>query len=92
MVRLNATGNLFTRVLAGVLTAGLLVLGVMMSVVVFAALAVIGTIVVGVLWWKSRAVRRLLRTDQSSEYAPRQPVRHTPIIEGEARVIHEGPR
>jgi hypothetical protein len=51
----------FGRSLAAVLSVIVLVAAAMLSVVLLAVLFGIGTIVVGYLWWKTRALRRQAR-------------------------------
>ncbi|MGF6367844.1 Flp pilus assembly protein TadB [Paraburkholderia sp. RAU6.4a] len=48
----------FGRLLAVALSAILFVVAAMLSIVLFAVLFAVGTIVVGYLWWKMRALRR----------------------------------
>jgi Flp pilus assembly protein TadB len=59
-VRIGGSGW-FGRLLAIVLSAIVLVATALLSVVLFAALLAVGTIVVGYLWWKTRALRRQAR-------------------------------
>ncbi|MGA7817731.1 hypothetical protein [Caballeronia sp.] len=51
----------FGRLLAVVLGAIVLAAAAVLSVVLLAALFAVGTIVVGYLWWKTRALRRQAR-------------------------------
>jgi hypothetical protein len=48
----------FGRLLAVVLSAIVLVTAAILSVMLLAALFAVGAIVVGYLWWKTRALRR----------------------------------
>ena len=58
--RIGGSG-LFGRLLAAVLSVIVLVAAAMLSVVLLAVLFGVGTIVVGYLWWKMRALRRQAR-------------------------------
>jgi hypothetical protein len=60
----------------------LLVLGLMFSVVVLAAVVVVGLIVWSYLWWKTREIRRAMREAPVDR-------RGGDIIEGEAVVVDE---
>jgi membrane protein implicated in regulation of membrane protease activity len=51
----------FSRLLAVVVGAIMLVAAALVSVVLLAVLFAVGAIVVGVLWWKTRALRRQAR-------------------------------
>ena len=62
----------------------LLVLGLMFSVVVLIGLIVIGLLIWGYLWWKTRAIRRVLRQAQATT-----PAANGDVIEGEAVVVDE---
>ena len=74
--------NLLTLI-AGIV---MLTLGLMFSVVAVVVIVVIGLLVWGYLWWKTREIRRLLRQAQASAST----VSTTgDIIEGEAVVVHE---
>jgi Flp pilus assembly protein TadB len=59
-IRIGGSGW-FGRLLAVVLSAIVLVAVAMLSVVLLAVLFAVGTIVVGYLWWKTRALRRQAR-------------------------------
>ncbi|MDO9449685.1 MAG: hypothetical protein Q7J21_04305 [Rugosibacter sp.] len=67
--------NLFT-LLIGVT---LLILGFMFSVVILAIIAVLGITAWGYLWWKTRKLRRAMRTQAPDGQ----------IIDGEAIVVEE---
>jgi Flp pilus assembly protein TadB len=56
-IRIGGSGW-FGRLLAVVLSAIMLVAAAMLSMVLLAVLFAVGTIVVGYLWWKTRALRR----------------------------------
>lgn len=49
------------KLLTALLSVGLLVLGVMFSLVALAVAAVIGLLFAGWFWWKTRALRKALR-------------------------------
>lgn len=49
------------KLLTALLSIGLLVLGVMFSLVALAVAAVIGLLFAGWFWWKTRALRKALR-------------------------------
>lgn len=71
------TNGFMGKVLAFVLSAGLLVLGFIFSLAALAVVAVVGISLAGWLWWKTRAIRKQLRTMPRTEYDGGQ------IIEGE---------
>jgi hypothetical protein len=62
----------------------LLVLGLMFSMVVLIGVVVVGLMVLGYLWWKTREIRRVMRQAQ----APVDP-HDGAVIEGEAVVVDE---
>lgn len=71
---------MLSRLLAFILSVVLLVLGFMFSLVALAVVAVLVLIVGGRLWWKTRDLRRQMRTMAETAQAARpQPA----IIEGE---------
>ena len=76
------------KVLTFVVGGVLLVLGLMFSAVVVVAGIVIGLIVWGYLWWKTRELRRAMREAQSAAYST-TPTPGGDIIEGEAVVVEE---
>jgi membrane protein implicated in regulation of membrane protease activity len=59
-IRIGGSGW-FGRLLAVFLGAIVLVAAAIMSVVLLAVLFAVGTIVVGYLWWKTRALRKQAR-------------------------------
>ena len=59
-VRIGGPGW-FGRLLAVIVSAIVLVATALLSVVLFAVLLAVGTVVVGYLWWKTRALRRQVR-------------------------------
>lgn len=64
--------------LAGVI---LLILGFMFSVVILAVIAVIGLVAWGYLWWKTRKLRRSMKTKMQAQNGQ--------IIDGEAIIVEE---
>jgi hypothetical protein len=64
--------------------AVLLVLGLMFSVVVLTGLVIVGLMVWGYLWWRTRDIRRVLRQTQAPIDVP-----GGDVIEGEAVVVDE---
>jgi len=82
--------SLPARIIAFLISAALLVLGVMFSVVALAIAAVIAVALAGWFWWKTRALRKTMR-DAASERG--QPFAESPgrpasaadpaVIEGE---------
>ena len=74
------------RFVAGLLGLAALVFGLMFSFVFFAFAAVIGLPVFVWLWWKTRQLRKLMRTAQNPGYTPEQGRSADPggtVIEGE---------
>jgi membrane protein implicated in regulation of membrane protease activity len=59
-IRIGASGW-FGRLLAVVVGSVFLVVAAMLSVVLLAVLFAVGVIVVGYLWWKTRALRKQAR-------------------------------
>jgi uncharacterized protein HemX len=86
----RAPQSLAGKLLAFVLSAALLVLGFMFSLVALAVIAVAGVALGGWLWWKTRALRRHLREQATARQGQSgragQPS-DSDIIEGE--VIRE---
>lgn len=76
--------SLFSKVIAGLAGLGLLVLGVMFSLVFLAGFAVIGILLWAYLWWKSRALRAAMR-----EQAAQAEAAQGAVIDGEAVVVDE---
>lgn len=74
--------GLFGKILTLVVGGTFLVLAFMFSLVVLAVVAVGGLLLGGWLWWKTRALRKVMR-----EQGQRQPASEGHIIEGE--VIRE---
>ncbi|MDD2883642.1 MAG: hypothetical protein PHT48_01205 [Dechloromonas sp.] len=84
----RAGQSLPARILAFVLSIGLLVVGFMFSLIVLAVVAVLGALLAGWFWWKTRALRQAAR-QQGAAYASAQSRRADEanasgiIIEGE---------
>lgn len=57
----HAPQGIAGKLLTALLSVGLLVLGVMFSLVALAVAAVIGLLFAGWFWWKTRALRKALR-------------------------------
>lgn len=64
----GAGQSLPARILAFLLSIGLLIIGLMFSLMALAVVAVIGALLAGWLWWKTRALRQAAR-QQASAYA-----------------------
>jgi hypothetical protein len=80
------------KLLALLVGAMLLVLGFMFSVVILAAVVVVGLAAFGWFWWKTRELRKVLR-EQAEAQAAQAAYGPAPadgeIIEGEAIVVEE---
>ena len=85
------------KLLAFVLSAAFLVLAFMFSLVALAVVAVLGVILGGWLWWRTRKLRQEInrqRAEQWSGIAPENPFRASPersstVIDGEAIRVAE---
>ena len=79
--RLSGPGTgLIGKILATLVSAVVLVVAFMVSLLVFAVVAAIALVIVGYLWWKTRALRKQMRE-------------HTPggrVIEGEVTQHPDG--
>jgi len=53
--------GLLGRIVGGVITAAVLVVAFLFSILIFAAIAAVALVAGGYLWWKTRALRRQLR-------------------------------
>ena len=60
-------GSLPGKLLALCITAALLTLGLMFSAVLLFLILTVGTLVFIYLWWKTRALRRLMREQMNSQ-------------------------
>jgi Flp pilus assembly protein TadB len=72
------------KLTALVLSAVFLILGFMFSLVALAVVAIVGVLLGGWLWWKTRTLRKQMQ--QMREAQPmgyEQPMRHDQVIEGE---------
>lgn len=76
----TATG-LLKNLLALVIGAALLCVGIMFSVVLLAVLAVLALVAFGYFWWKTRALRKIMREHVPVDTAEGQ------VIDGEAIVV-----
>lgn len=76
-------GKLFALIFGAIL----LVLGFMFSLVILAVAAVIGLAAFGYFWWKTRALRKVLREQQAAA-ANAKPAGGE-VFEGEAVVVEE---
>lgn len=83
----TAPTGLLGKILAALFATVLLAVGFMFSVVLLALAAVLGVVGLGYFWWKTRAIRRVLR----EQMAAARHGQHT-VIEGEATVVWEAPR
>lgn len=78
------SSGFFGRLVAVVVGAGLLVLGLMFSVVLIVAAAIAGLVIWGWFWWKTRALRRQMRERMDMPFGNVEPVQpEGRIIEGE---------
>jgi hypothetical protein len=76
------------KLAAFVVTAGLLGLVLMFSVVLLAVILVVGTIAWGYLWWKSRELRKRMHDFQSRAMEREQKAGDDGVFEGEViRVV-----
>lgn len=75
------------KIAAYLLTASLIVLGLMFSALLFAVIAVIAVIAWCYLWWKTRDLRKLMRDQQEVFERNEHQEFRGEIIEGE--VIRE---
>lgn len=72
------------KVVAFVLSAVFLVLAFMFSLVALAVVAVVGVLLGGWLWWKTRALRKQMKEmREAQQMAQHQPMRNDQVIEGE---------
>lgn len=83
----TAPTGLLGKILATLFATVLLAVGFMFSVVLLAIAAVLGIVGLGYFWWKTRAIRRVLREQMASAQHDQNTV-----IEGEATVVRESPR
>lgn len=102
---LNAPGrtppSLLSKLLAFVLSAGLLILAFMFSLVALAVVAIGGAMLGGWLWWRTRKLRKEIRRQRAAQRsgtageAPfgRSTERFATVIDGEAiRISEDAPR
>lgn len=83
----TAPTGLLGKILAALFATVLLAIGFLFSVVLLAIAAVLAIVGLGYFWWKTRAIRRVLREQMAA-------ARHdlSTVIEGEATVVRESPR
>jgi ABC-type bacteriocin/lantibiotic exporter with double-glycine peptidase domain len=60
-------GSLFSKAVALIVTALLIVFGLMFSVILLAIIVTAGFLAFCYLWWKTRAVRRQMRRQMSRQ-------------------------
>lgn len=77
----HAPAGPLQKIVSAVLGVTVLVLGLMFSVVLLAVLVAAGLAVWGYLWWKTRAIRRILREGQAPADADDR------VFDGEATVV-----
>ncbi len=78
------SSGFFGRLVAVLIGAGLLVLGLMFSVVLIIVAAAAGLVIWGWFWWKTRALRRQMRERMDTPFGNVEPVQpEGRIIEGE---------
>lgn len=82
----TAPTGLLGKLVAALLTTVLLVVGFMFSLVLLAVVAVLGVIGLGYFWWKTRAIRRVMRERMAASNHGQ-----SVVIEGEATVIRDAP-
>lgn len=84
--------NTWQKLLAGVAGAGIFVLALMFSVVLFAVVATVGLAVWGWVWWKTRDLRKQMREQmerqRQGQGASAEPGAEGLVIEGE--ILREG--
>lgn len=83
----TAPAGLLGKIFATLFAAVLLAVGFMFSVVLLAIAAVLAIVGLGYFWWKTRAIRRVLREQMAAARHDR-----STVIEGEATVVRESPR
>ena len=76
--------DILRKTAALVVTAILIGLALMFSVLIFAAILVVGATAWGYLWWKTRALRKQMRNYPSNDDAIVGEIIKGEIIEGEA--------
>lgn len=82
----TAPTGLFRQLVATLLATMLLVVGFLFSVVLVPVVAALGVIGLGYAWWKTRAIRRVIRERMAASNRDQGAV-----IEGEATIIREAP-
>lgn len=77
------TSNLLRKIATFVVTVVLFGLGLMFSMLLFAVIFTIGVVAWAYLWWKSRALRKQLRTHPPGGVVMEGEVIEGEVIEGE---------
>lgn len=76
-------GSLLSKALAFIVTALLIVVGLMFSAMLIAFIVVAGLVVFSWLWWKTRALRKLMREQAVDVAANDAEVFKGEVFEGE---------
>lgn len=79
----RAPQGIVGKLLTALLSVGLLILGVMFSLVALAVAAVIGLAFAGWFWWKTRALRQAMREAAPAAAASASRAADGEIIDGE---------
>lgn len=61
ILKSSGSGSLLSKAVALVVTALLIVFGLMFGAIILTVIAAVGVIAFGYLWWKTRALRKHLR-------------------------------
>lgn len=77
------------KVLTGVVGALLLVAAFMFSLMILAVAVVVGLMIWGYFWWKTRKIRQAMREQSMREQPLRERPRDGHVIEGEASIVYE---
>lgn len=67
----SARGGLVGRIVASIAWGAVLVLSLLFSAVVFAVLLVVGLVVLGYFWWRTRELRKRMREVAEQQAAAR---------------------
>jgi Flp pilus assembly protein TadB len=89
MMQVQNEPGLLGKLFVLVITAILLVLGFMFSVVLLTVVAVLGLVAFAYFWWKTRALRKAMRERQPAGTGGDADVIEGDVIEGEAVVVEE---
>lgn len=84
------------QILTALISAALLIIGAMFSLVFLSVFAVVGVLALGYFWWHTRALRKALREQARQATPPGQTGPHAAeeaaggaVIEGEAVRVHD---